>query len=128
MQYLCYWASWVLPARIIRCVTNRQRFRAIGLGLLLSAFIAPGHVFGETKAVELSPLVAKSTLLSAVDQNQPISVILALPLSDPQGAAEFVRHVSKPGDPLFHQYLTPEEFVAKYGANSADYAALKQWA
>jgi subtilase family serine protease len=128
MQYLCYWASWVLPARIIRCVTNRQRFRAIGLGLLLSAFIAPGHVFGETKAVELSPLVAKSTLLSAVDQNQPISVILALPLSDPQGAAEFVRHVSNPGDPLFHQYLTPEEFAAKFGANSADYAALKQWA
>ena len=128
MQNLFFWLSRVLPARIHRSVTNWRRFRAIGLGLLLSSFIAPSYIFGETKALELSPLVAQSKLLSAVEQSQPISVILALPLSDPQGAAEFVRHVSKPGDPLFHQYLTPDEFAAKYGANSADYAALKEWA
>ena len=73
-------------------------------------------------------MLAKSALLSPVEQNQQISVILALPLSDPQGAAEFVRHVSQPGDPLFHQYLTPEEFAARYGANSADYSGLKEWA
>jgi subtilase family serine protease len=128
MQYLCYWASRFSPARIRRYVIDGQQFRAILLGLLLSPFITAGHAFGETKAIGLSPLAAQSALLSAVEQNQPISVILALPLSDPQGAAEFVRHVSKPGDPLFHQYLTPEEFAARFGANSDDYAALKQWA
>ena len=128
MQYLCYWASWVSPARIHRYVITGQQFRAFVLGLLLSPFVAPGHVFGGTKLVELSPLVAQSTVLSAVEQNKQISVILALPLSDPQGAAEFVRHVSTPGDPLFHQYLTPDEFAAKFGANSADYQALKVWA
>jgi subtilase family serine protease len=128
MQYLSYWASRVLPARISRCVTRWQRSRAIVCGLLLSPLIVPGLMFGQAKTVELSPLVAKSTLLSPVEQNQQISVILALPLSDPQGAAEFVRHVSKPGDPLFHQYLTPEEFAARYGANSADYSGLKDWA
>jgi subtilase family serine protease len=128
MQYLCYWASRFSPARIRRYVIDGQQFRAILLGLLLSPFITAGHAFGETKAIELSPLAAQSALLSAVEQNQPISVILALPLSDPQGAAEFVRHVSKPGDPLFHQYLTPEEFAARYGANGTDYAALKEWA
>ena len=128
MQYLCYWASGFSPARFHRYVIDGKQFRAILLGLLLSPFITPGHAFGQTKAVELSPLVAKSTLLSTVERNQPLSVILALPLSDPQGAAEFVRHVSQPGDPLFHQYLTPEQFATRYGANSADYAALKQWA
>jgi subtilase family serine protease len=128
MQYLCYWASRFSRARIHRYVIEGQQFRAILLGLLLSPFITPGHAFGQTKAVELSPLVAQSTLLSAVERNQLISVILALPLSDPQGAAEFVRHVSQPGDPLFHQYLTPEQFATRYGANSADYAALKEWA
>jgi subtilase family serine protease len=128
MQYLCYWASRFSPARIHRYVIDGQQFRAILLGLLLSPFITPGHAFGETKAIELSPLVARSTLLSAVEQNQQISVILALPLSDSQGAADFVRHVSKPGDPLFHQYLTPEEFATRYGASAADYAALKEWA
>ncbi|HXM04620.1 MAG TPA: protease pro-enzyme activation domain-containing protein, partial [Chthoniobacterales bacterium] len=128
MQYLSYSASRVLPARISRCVTRWQRSRAIVCGLLLSPLIVPGLMFGQAKTVELSPLVAKSTLLSPVEQNQQISVILALPLSDPQGAAEFVRHVSQPGDPLFHQYLTPEEFAARYGANRADYSALKEWA
>jgi subtilase family serine protease len=128
MQYLCYWASRFSPARIHRYVIDGQQFRAILLGLLLSPFITSGHVFGETKAIALSPLVAQSTLLSAVEQNQQISVILALALSDSQGAADFVRHVSKPGDPLFHQYLTPEEFAASYGASAADYAALKEWA
>jgi subtilase family serine protease len=128
MQYLSHLASRFSPARLRRYVIDGQRFRAILLGLLLSPFITAGHAFGETKAIELSPLAAQSALLSAVEQNQPISVILALPLSDPQGAAEFVRHVSKPGDPLFHQYLTPEEFAVRYGANGADYAALKEWA
>jgi subtilase family serine protease len=128
MLYLSHCASRFSPARIHRYVIDGKQFRAILLGLLLSPFIASGHAFGQTKAVELSPLVAKSTLLSAVERNQPISVILALPLSDPQGAAEFVRHVSHPGDPLFHQYLTPEQFANRYGANSADYAALKEWA
>jgi subtilase family serine protease len=128
MQYLCSWTSRFSPARIHRYVTPWQQFRAILLGSLLSPFITSGPAFGQTKAIELSPLVAPSTLLSAVERSQPISVILALPLSDPQGAAEFVRHVSRPGDPLFHQYLTPAEFANRYGANSADYAALKQWA
>lgn len=128
MQYLRYWASRFSAARIHRYVIDGQQFRAILLGLLLSPFVTPGHAFGETKAIELSPLVAQSALLGAVEQSQSISVILALPLSDPQGAADFVRHVSKPGDPLFQQYLTPEEFAAKYGANAADYAALKEWA
>jgi subtilase family serine protease len=128
MQYLRYSASRFLPARIRRYVIDGQQFRAILLGLLLSPFITPSHAFGQSKNVELSPLVAQSTLLNAVERNQLISVILALPLSDPKGAAEFVRHVSQPGDPLFHQYLTPEEFAIRYGANSADYAALKEWA
>jgi subtilase family serine protease len=127
MQYRRYRASWILPARINRCVTSRRQLRAVVFGFLLSPLIMPGPVFGLAKTVELSPLVAKSTLLSPVEQGQQISVILALPLSDPQGAAEFVRHVSKPGDPLFHQYLTPEEFAARYGANAADYAALREW-
>lgn len=128
MQYQSYWASRVLPARIRRYVNYWQQLKAIVLALLLSPLIGPGHVFGQAKTIELSPMLAKSALLGPVDQNQQISVILALPLSDAQGAAEFVRHVSKPGDPLFHHYLTPQEFAASYGANAADYAALKAWA
>jgi kumamolisin len=42
--------------------------------------------------------------------------------------AEFVRHVSTPGDPLFRDYLTPQQFAERFGGNVADYAYLKSWA
>src|ERR1700752_729473 len=128
MQYLRYCVSWFLPTHAARYAPNWQTLKTFVFTLLLSPLVGPGHAFGQAKTIELSPVLARSTLLGPVDQNQQISAILSLPLSDPQAAAEFVYHVSTPGDPLFHQYLTPQEFAAKYGANAADYAALKQWA
>jgi subtilase family serine protease len=82
--------------------------------------------FGNT--VELSPLVAKSTLLSATNPGDEITVVLTLSLGDSQGAADFVRHVSTPGDPLYRKYITAQEFTARYGASQADFAAVKAWA
>src|ERR1700740_3483105 len=123
MQHSRYCISWLLPTLASHYIPNRQALKAFVFGLLLLPLIVPGQTFGQARTIEVSPVVARSTLLGPIDQNQQISVILALPLSDPQAAAEFVRHVSKPGDPLFHQYLTPEEFAAKYGANAADYEA-----
>jgi subtilase family serine protease len=128
MQYVRYCVSWFLPTHADRYVPNWQTLKAFVFGLLLSPLIVPGHAFGQAKTIELSPLLEKSTLLDSLDQSQQISVVLTLPLTDSQGAAELVQHVSKPGDPLFHHYLTPQEFAARYGANAADYTALKQWA
>jgi kumamolisin len=73
-------------------------------------------------------MVAKSTLISRLDQTQEISAVLSLPLSDPLGAADFVAQVSNPRGPMYGHYLTPQEFGARYGGNEADYAALKNWA
>ena len=105
--------------------------RLVGLAMALgcaSVLLTPCTSFATANSIEISPLVSKSTLLAPVDANQEIGVTLCLPLSDPKGAAEFARRVSTPGDALFHQYITPEEFAARYGANAADYAALKTWA
>ena len=128
MRYLSYRTSRILPAQL-HCVSSRRRLGAVALGLTLSSLIAASYAFGQQAVtVELSPLVAKSTFVSPVDRNQQISVVLALPLSDPKGAAEFVQHISRRGDPLFRQYLTPQEFAARFGASESDYAALKEWA
>src|ERR1700722_9297675 len=93
-----------------------------------SILLSPCAALAAPNTIEISPLVTKSTYLAPVDANQEIGVTLCLPLSDPKGAAEFARRVSTPGDALFHQYITPEEFAARYGANAASYAALKEWA
>jgi subtilase family serine protease len=128
MQHRCYSASRYSPARVRRETSSWRQLLPIAVGLILSLSFKPDSAFGQTATVELSPLVAKSTFVSPVDRNQQVSVVLALPLSDPKGAADFVDHVSRRGDPLFHQYLTPQEFASRYGASESDYAALKQWA
>ena len=95
------------------------------LGLIVSAGGSPAV---SAAIIQLSPLVANSALLSTVDSQKQISVVLSLPLSDGKGAAEFVQRVSNPKDPLYRQYLTPAEFAERYGGNAGDYAALKTWA
>jgi subtilase family serine protease len=128
MQHRSYTSSRHQLARISRDDPSWRQLIPIAFGLILLLFIQPDNVFGQTATVELSPLVNKSTFVSPVDRNQQISVVLTLPLSDPKGAADFVDHVSRRGDPLYHQYLTPQEFASRYGASESDYAALKQWA
>src|ERR1700758_2274328 len=128
MQYRFYSMGQDQLACTSRRPTGWRQLLPIALGLILWLSIKPDSAFGQTATVELSPLVAKSTFVSPVDRNQQLSVVLTLPLSDPKGAADFVDHVSRRGDPLFHQYLTPQEFAQRYGASESDYAAIKQWA
>jgi len=102
-----------------------RRVAIMGFALLLSS---PCALFAASNTIEMAPMVAKSTFVAPLDTKQEIGVTLCLPLSDPKGAAKFAQRVSTPGDALFHQYITPQEFAARYGANAADYAALKEWA
>jgi subtilase family serine protease len=107
---------------------TRPLARTTSFAAFVALFLVHGAVLGEVTTVELSPLVAKSTVLGPVDGNREIGVTLALPSSDPQGLADFVRHVSSPGDPLFRHYIKPQEFAERFGGNAADYAYLKSWA
>ena len=115
------------PVRLIGNVVWR-RFNTRALGAFALVMFASVSLSTGATTIQLSPMVAKSALLSAVDSQKQISVILSLPLGDGKGAAEFVERVSNPKDPVFRQYLTPSEFAERYGANSGDYAALKEWA
>jgi subtilase family serine protease len=95
---------------------------------ILSLLVAPDWLFGENTTIPISSLVARSSFVSPVDQNQQISVVLVLPLTDLSGAENFAQHVSHRGDPLFHHYLTAKEFADKFGGSATDYAVLKEWA
>ena len=122
-------ARRALPARLIRQVGAGRQLGTIAFGLAASLLIAPGGVCGqEAVRIDLSTMVARSAVLSAADSAKQISVVLSLPLKDSQGAAEFVSHVSNPGDPLYGHFITPEQFAARFGANETDYVALKEWA
>jgi subtilase family serine protease len=110
-------------------IAKWRRTRNVTLAALISILIGAANALPASATnVDLSPMVGKSTYLSPVDAEKQISVILSLPLGDSAGAGEFAQRVSNHKDPLYRKYITPEEFAARYGANTNDYAALKQWA
>jgi subtilase family serine protease len=114
----------------VTATIRRHRWRTRMFGGLTSTtlLLGSGALFAAVTTVELSPLVTKSTLVAPLDKGKQISVLLALPSSDPAGLADFVQHVSTPGDLLYHQYLTPQQFAERFGGDEADYSALKSWA
>ena len=107
---------------------SRPSAPSVSCSALAALLFVCSALDAETTTVELSPLVAKSTQLGPLEATREIGVTLTLASKDPDGAANFVRHVSMPGDPLFRHYLTPQQFAERFGGNAADYAYLKSWA
>jgi subtilase family serine protease len=106
---------------------NRRRMSIKALRLLALPFLVASTA-SASGLLALSPVLAKSELVSQAAAGEQISVVLALPLRDSKGAADFVKHVSTPLDPLYRRYLRPAQFAGRFGASEQDYAALKQWA
>jgi kumamolisin len=107
-------------------LTLRKSLLAMALpaAVLLSssgAFAATDDVFGRITA----PAGITQTAMS---DSAEMHVILSLPLSDAEGAAEFGAKVSDPDSPTYGHYLTPAQFGARFGANKSDYEALREWA
>ena len=125
MEHLLKNEGRALPANVIGW---RQLANVVAGGFASTLLLFTSTVFAEANAIELSPMVAKSMVLSPTAPSKEISVVLILPLKNPQGAAEFAQRVSTPGDDLYGQFLTPEQFAAAYGSDESDYAALKRWA
>jgi subtilase family serine protease len=96
--------------------------------LLAGCLLVAANAFGGITNMALSPLVAKSTALGPVPGDKQISILLALPSSNPAGLADFVHHVSTPGDPLYRRYIMPQQFADRFGGKAEDYDYLKNWA
>jgi kumamolisin len=113
---------------IARLSTKSALFLATAVACL--AWDKPGAMAGSLVSVASDAPAAPrgGTLLGATPAGQPITVALTLPSRDPAGAAAFVAAVGKPGNALYHRYLSPAEYAARFGASGADYTALAGWA
>jgi kumamolisin len=67
------------------------------------------------KAVDLGALEAQSP-------NTPLALTIALRLPDLDAAERLLQSVSTPGDPQYRQFLTAEQFVARFAPTKADVA------
>ena len=108
-----------LPYGLVRGADWRRVGTMILGAVATSMSLFPsGLLAARAATIELSPMVAKATLISAVDAAKEISVVLTIPLGDSKGAVDFARRVSNPQDPLYRKYITPQEFAARFGANA----------
>ena len=93
----------------------------LALGMLPSAMAetaaraAPYPSAQTPKAVDIGALTALSA-------STPISVTVALRLSDLDAAESLLASLNTPGDSQYHQFLTAEQFVARFAPSKSDVA------
>jgi hypothetical protein len=56
-----------------------------------------------------------------------LALAVGLPSRDRAGLETFVKRLYEPMDPLYHQYLTPAEFAARFGATPQQYQAVRDY-
>jgi subtilase family serine protease len=69
---------------------------------------------------------AKPTGRLAADRVMTLDVVL--PLSDQAGLNSFLKALYDPASPTYRQFLTVQEFTARFGPSQADYDAVVQFA
>jgi hypothetical protein len=97
---------------------NRRGILGTSLLSLLCVF---GVGAGPVNAPRNTPRGLKdATLLGHEDPARPVSIILTLDLRDHAGADALIAAQQDPSSPLYHQWIAPEEFQARFGPLSTD--------
>jgi trimeric autotransporter adhesin len=65
----------------------------------------------------------------ALPSSTPIELTVTLAMSPEQNAAldEFLANITTPASPAYHQWLTPQQFAARFGATDAQIATISAW-
>jgi kumamolisin len=98
----------------------------IGSAALL---LLPAAMMVDTMARAAAPYPAAATPrptdmgpLDAQAASTPMTVTVALRLNDPDAAEQLLKSVSTPGDPQYRQFLTAEQFVARFAPTPSEVA------
>jgi subtilase family serine protease len=122
------------------CIVLNQTFLRVRRASLTSlrvlftslALALPASGYADDTTVRLNdhipPLVAQSRVVDRVNAQHPIRLALALPLRNQAALDDLLTRLYDPDDPLYGQYLTPEEFTARFGPTQQDYDAVLAFA
>jgi len=76
----------------------------------------------------LTPQIKSTTVIGRVEPSKTLTLTLGLGVKDPAGLETAVAQISDPRSPSYRTYVRPEEFADRYGAVSADYQKVLDWA
>jgi hypothetical protein len=86
---------------------------------------APAKLDGQTPPVVLD---GRAMLVSHYDPSQKLRLAIVLAPPHPAEEDEFLEAVHDRQSPLFHQFLSPEEWNARFGPSVEDERAVVDWA
>jgi len=75
----------------------------------------------------VNPAVTSSARVADLAPSDQISFAVALKLRDTAGLHAFLAQVSDPSSPLYHHFLTPAQFNARYAPTAADVASVRSF-
>ena len=81
--------------------------------------LLPGH---------LPEAVAALQPIGRLDGATRLRLSISLPLHHQTELTNLLEQLYDPASPLYHHYLTPEDFDARFGPTEEDYQALIAWA
>jgi subtilase family serine protease len=112
-----------------------RRLRFISPTITLLAIVFLAHTLAQA---EPQPLLTRhvrdvvangqAPLVGKLPATQTLRFDIVLPLRDRAGLQAFVREVNDPTSPSYHQFLTPQEFTARFGPSQEDWDALVAFA
>ncbi len=118
-----------------RAYTSSRALRGLSLaalgllGLGYSAVqAAPEPRVTLSGAQSPAPRLRGARALGRLDAQTTLRAALVLPLRSQSQLSELLRRQYAPGDPLFHHFLTPPDFTARFGPTAEDYAAVAAYA
>lgn len=105
---------------------------AVVLPLVLAVPVAltvPGPPSGALSTVPgTQPTIVQGSTDLGPAPDQTMTATISLRLGDPGGLAAFLAGVTDPASPEYHQFLTPEQFAARYGPSPSAVSAVETWA
>src|ERR1700748_2450393 len=113
-------AERMIRAAILRC-------SSLSLCLAVLLFISGGSALGQsmkTHHVRDEVKNGEAKFLSHLASTQILRLNLALPLRDEAGLDELLLKLYDPASSLFHQFLSVQEFTARFGPMQQDYDAV----
>ncbi|MGH7442742.1 MAG: S53 family peptidase, partial [bacterium] len=76
----------------------------------------------------LPPEIAERPILGAVPAAQALRLVIGLPARNQAGLDSFLRNVYNPASPDYHHFLSPDEFLDRFGPSAGDYQAVAAFA
>ncbi len=87
---------------------------ACALALAVSA-ASSAPAASSVRVGSLPSAPAGARALGAMPSSTPLNIAVALQPSDPAGLEAFAEQVSTPGSSVYHAYITPAQFAARFG-------------